>query len=144
MDSYDLLHRLFGRLYHSLLQYVGESWPWSPAQKETQEHAFLNELLQSQMEDVREMADFLVAHRVPLFPDPYPMKFTDLQYLSLEHLVREVLADQQKLLEELEAGAKSLESFPEAAELVKSIADNERALVERLKSFGKAPAAAGV
>jgi len=144
MDSFDLLHRLFGRMYRSLLQYVGESWPWSPAQKETAEHAFLHELLAAQMVDVRDLADFLVAHRVPLFPDQYPVKFTDLQYLSLEHLVREVLADQQELLGDLDAGAKALATFPEAAELVKSIAESERKLVERLKSFVNAPATAGV
>lgn len=144
MDSFGLLHRLFGRLYRSLLQYVGEAWPWSPAQKETEEHAFLKELLEDQMSDIRELADFLVAHRIALFPDPYPVEFTDLQYLSLEHLVREVLVDQQELLGELDAGAKALETFPEAAELVKSVADSERKLVERLKSFVKTPAAAGV
>jgi len=144
MDSFDLLHQLFGRMYRSLLQYVGESWPWSPAQNETAEHAFLNELLAAQMVDIRDLADFLVAHRVPLFPDQYPVKFTDLQYLSLEHLVREVLADQQELLGDLDAGAKSLATFPEAAELVKSIAEAERKLLERLKSFVNAPATAGV
>lgn len=144
MDSFDLLHQLFGRVYRSLLQYVGESWPWSPAQKETAEHAFLKELLEAQMDDVKALADYLVSHRVPLFPDPYPMTFTDLQYLSLEHLVQEVLVDQQELLKELDEGAKALATFPEAAELVKSVADHERTLVERMKSFVKAPATAGV
>lgn len=145
MDSFAVLNRLFGKIYRSLLQYVGESWPWSPVEKESEEHAFLQGLLESQMEDVRQLADYLVAHRVPLSNDPYPIVFTDLQYLSLEHLVREVLADQQVLLGELEAGAKTLDSKSEAAQLVREVTENERKLVERLKEFAKkAPAAAGV
>lgn len=139
MDSFDLLHQLFTRMYRSLLQYAGEGWPWSPAQKESEEHAFLKKLLEAQMADVRKLAEYLTDHRVPLFPDPYPIKFTDLQYLSLEHLVREVLSDEEELLVQLEAGVRRLETFPEAADLVRGLIENERKIVAQLKSFTPAP-----
>lgn len=135
MDSSAVLNRLFGRLYRSLLQYVGENWPWSPVQKEAEEHAFLHGLLDSQMGDVKRLADYLIARRISLLTDNYPVKFTDLQYLSLAHLVREVQADQDELVRFLEEGAKSLHADHEAAELVRSIADNERKLVERSREF---------
>jgi len=144
MDSFDLLHDLFGQMYRSLLQYVGESWPWSPVQKETEEHVFLQQLLTSRMKDVKLLAEYLAAHRIPLFPPQYPVTFTDLQYLSLEHLIGEVTEDEVVLLSQLEAATVKLQTFPEACELVKGIVANEKKIVEQLRSFSAKSAAAAV
>jgi hypothetical protein len=87
---------LVRRESRSLLQYVSESFPWI-TDEEQQALARLQEMVGEECGGVVAVARFLARHRVAPAPlGSYPMVFTNINYMSLEHLVP-LLIDNQRL-----------------------------------------------
>jgi hypothetical protein len=86
--SKTVLQDLFRRESRSLLQYVSESFPWITPEEQ---HALasLQAMVREERDSLAGLAGFLTRNHVfPLPLGPYPMTFTNINYMSLDHLVR--------------------------------------------------------
>lgn len=93
----------------SLLQYVGESFPWTTAE----EKAALDRLqgiVEQEREALTRLVRFLARQRiagtVPL--GPYPMEFTNINYISLDHLLPMLVGSQRQRTQAVETQSKSI------------------------------------
>lgn len=94
-------------LGRSLLQYAGESWPWT-SEDEAGERETVQRLVAEQRETVLQLATLLDerAHRITY--GQYPSDYTSLHYVALDYLLDQLAAQQQSLAEELSATAAEL------------------------------------
>lgn len=139
----EILDQLLGRIYRSLLQYVGESWPWTSAQHGSEEQRTFFALVERQNQGIQLLVDLLLdRHFVLEFPQ-YPAAFTDLHYLALDFLVREVVKDETELIVEIERTLPRLENDPEARTAVATVLEEERKILTDLRQVSaKQPATA--
>lgn len=132
-------------LGRSLLQYAGESWPWTSAD-EVGERAAVEKMVAEQRETVLQLAELLNerAHRITY--GQYPSEYTSLHYVALDYLLDQLASQQQSLAEELSATAADLKSDEHAHAIVTAAAEqaarHQREL-EGLIAQRKSPAAAG-
>lgn len=139
MDSTDTLHQILGRLYRSLLQYVGESWPWSPALQATKEWQALQQAIAVQNRGIQRIVDLLLARRAVLSLPQYPHLFTDLHYLAMDHLVREVLQDETSRIVEIERGLQSVGQDEAARAVLAAVLEEERQILNDLRPLSTRP-----
>jgi hypothetical protein len=140
----DVLNRLLARLYRSLLQYTVECWPWttstesadgkSPEEKTVEQMAarqlaFVGRLV-NLLQERGEVADF------GNYPDN-----SELHYVSLDYLLGKLIADEQKLVNELEAAREAIHNDPPAAGLVIELLAAEKENVNRLRELAAKAAA---
>jgi hypothetical protein len=127
------INSLFLRLHRSLLQYLGECWPWSDDLSESDLRA--REVLTHSLATQRKNADRLAheldkANYIITFGS-YPTSFTDLQYLSLTYLLKQVVISQIEILKLLDKAAAVYPDSP----LLKHIADSERAILQDIQTL---------
>jgi hypothetical protein len=134
------LNRLLVDLGRSLLQYVGECWPWTdPAEEDV--HETIDRLVSRQKREIGRLG-VLLSHRERLVDfGTYPTEYTGLHYLSLDHLLGEVIAGENDLVGELERAVEDYSDDPEAAELLKSFLQVERDTAAELTELAKSRAA---
>jgi len=98
-----VLQDLVRRETRSLLQYVSESFPWIIAGEEPA-LAGLQEIAREEREAVAAVARFLARNRISAAPlGPYPMNFTNINYMSLDYLVPLLIENQRHRIKEMEA-----------------------------------------
>jgi hypothetical protein len=96
------LQDILRRESRSFLQYVRDSFPWtSPEEKAAL--AQLQTLIEEEQKAVAAFAKFLVRQRVGV-PSlgPYPVAFTTLNFVSLDHLLPMLVDTQRRGIQELE------------------------------------------
>lgn len=127
------LNSLFVRLHRSLLQYVGECWPWSDEISDEDRHAreVLTQALASQRQNADKLAKALEDIDWVISFGGYPTAFTDLQYLSLKYLLKQVVLSQIEIVKLFEKAASVYPDSP----LLKHIADSERATLQSIQSL---------
>jgi hypothetical protein len=123
-----LLQTVIRREGRSLLQYVGESFPWT-----TPEHqALLGELRQLTAEEneaVAGLARFLRKRRLtPPYLGAYPMNFTSYGFVSLEYMLPLLVENQRRAIAELERDLDRLHDDAARAELRKVLEMKQRHL----------------
>jgi hypothetical protein len=104
---------LVRRESRSLLHYVSESFPWI-TDEEQQALAGLQAMVKEEEKGVAAVARFLARHHVA--PPPlgsYPMVFTNINYMSLEHLVPLLIEKQRHRIAEIEKAVANM-SEPES------------------------------
>jgi hypothetical protein len=99
----EMLLRLIRREGQSLLRYVGESFPWiTPEEQQTL--ANLQTIIKEEQAETVSLAHMLARHHiVPGPPAPYPMSYTCINYVTLDHLIPLLIDYQCRRLAELEA-----------------------------------------
>jgi hypothetical protein len=86
-QTHTILQDLFLRQTRSLLRYVSESFPWI-AQDEQDAAGRLQQMVDEETECCAQLARFMTRHRVvPPLLGSYPSAFTNINYVSLDHLV---------------------------------------------------------
>ena len=132
-------------LGRSLLQYAGESWPWT-SQDEAGEREAVERMVAEQRATVLQLAELLDerAHRITY--GQYPSEYTSLHYVALDYLLDQLASQQQSLAEELTATAAGLTDDEHAHAIVTAAAEqaarHQREL-EALIAQRKSPAVAG-
>lgn len=142
----DELNQLVVSLGRSLLQYVGECWPWTRNSAEA-ERAALHTLIQRQQQCCAALIEMLSSRNASIDMGAYPTDYTDLHYVSLDFLLSQLIANERVLIGELEqALADSIAVRDnEAHELVEQLLGLERenlAALEDLSCGSSAEAAA--
>lgn len=127
--SNDRLNELLIQLGRSLLQYVGESWPWSP-DNEIQEQRTIDRLVAEQRESVAHIAELLADRGHLIDPGAYPTEYTSLHYVALDYLLKQLAAEQDELAADLQQALLDAHGDEEAEFLLTGLA----AQVERHKS----------
>ncbi len=125
-----LLLQAFRRESLSMLRYVGEAYPWAGAEG----GAALKRLRDIEAEDRTETASlgrFLFRrHVAPFFSNTFPVGFTTINFLSLEHLLPRLIADQRRAVADLERDAAAVADPDARAELEKLLAVKREHLAE--------------
>ncbi len=117
-----LLQQAFRRESLSMLRYVGEAYPWAGAEG----GAALARLRDIEAEDRAEttaLGRFLFRRHVsPSFAGSFPSGFMTINFLSLEHLLPRLIADQRRAVADLERDAAAVADPDAKAELERILA----------------------
>jgi hypothetical protein len=103
-----VLQEILRRESRSLLQYLSESFPWT-----TPDHqaavAELNRLAGEERQGAGWVADFLRRHHVaPAYLGPFPMDFTNINFIGLDYAVLLLRRDVRGALAALESDLPKL------------------------------------
>lgn len=124
--SVAVLQELLRREGRSLLHYVSESFPWTRPEEKAAV-ARLQEMVKEEADGAARIARFLSQnHVVPAGPlGPYPMAFTNINYISLDHLMPMLKEHQHTRIAELEADLKKVAN-PECRQQLQAYIDLKR------------------
>lgn len=128
------LNDLLIDLGRSLLQYVGESWPWT-GYDEAEEQAAINTLVAEQKASVQALAELLAERGHFIEPGTYPTEYTSLHYVALDYLLSQLVEDQRELVEECAAVSGDAQDDPDAGPLLAQIADQAAAHLKTLEEL---------
>lgn len=146
MDSLtqSLLEDIVRRESRSLLQYVREAFPWTSFE-ERAALVQIEAMIEEELQGAALIARYLQKHHVPPpYIGPYPMEFTNINYVSLEHYVPLLIAQQGRAIAGLERDSGSILEI-EARTLVHHVIEKKRQHLETLeKMVLRHPAAAKV
>ena len=121
-----LLGDIVRRESRSILQYVNDSFPWT-----TQDEREALAQFQKLVEEERQGAGALVrllARRGHVFPyiGPYPTEFTNINYVSLEHLLPMLVDAERRSLAGLERDLAAVDGAEARAQVEKIVAMKRR------------------
>ncbi|MGE5193422.1 MAG: hypothetical protein ACM3U2_13085 [Deltaproteobacteria bacterium] len=143
--SNEILSRLVPRIYRSLLQYTVECWPWTPSAEspdgKSPEQKAVEQLAARQQQFVGRLVDLLSRRAEAVDFDNYP-DFSELHYVALDYLLGKLIADEQRLVSEVEAARGAIRNDPEAAGLISELIAAERENLTRLRDLAAKAAAA--
>jgi hypothetical protein len=136
-ETVELCTRLNGLLVdlnRSLLQYVGECWPWTDLESNA-ERQTLHRLVRRQQEQIRALTDWLARRGWPIDFGTYPTEYTDLHYVSLDYLLVQLTASESALVEEAQAFLARDWDSPQAVQLVERVLAEEQAIDTELQKL---------
>src|SRR5437762_1627496 len=105
------LQQLLRRESRSFLQYVNDSFPWTTSE-EKPALAQVQTLIDEERRAIAALAKFLTRHRIPVpYLGSYPMAFTTLNFVSLDHLLPILVDTERRAMTNLES---DLDSFTDS------------------------------
>lgn len=128
------LNQLVVDLGCSLLQFVGEVSPWSPANAGAARDA-VAQAQQQQRRHVDQLVDLLTERRWPVEFGLYPAEFTDLHFMSLKAMLPRIIENQNRIIAELDEAAHTCIDDVDAIGILMTVLAGERALTEQIKSL---------
>lgn len=128
------LNQLVVDLGCSLLQFVGEVSPWSPANAGAARDA-VAQAQQQQRHHVEQLVDLLTERRWPIEFGLYPAEFTDLHFMSLKAMLPRIVENQNRIIAELDEAAHTCIDDVDAIGILMTVLAGERALTEQIKSL---------
>lgn len=129
-----LLNQLLINLCRSLLQYAGEAWPWIRLE-DTWEREKVEELVARQQRGIGRLAELLAERDWPVDFGSYPTEYSDLNYIALDYLIEQLIANEEALIADLEETIRTCAEDPEAVQLLNEILDEQRQIVAALKQL---------
>jgi hypothetical protein len=136
------LNQLLIDLGRSLLQYVGQCSSWAGQNPASIEQEF-NGVVAQQQHEVAQLVDLLMQRHWTIDFGVFPPTYTDLHFLALKYLLKQILENQQLILAELDESVHTCVDDPEAVSLINEILASERKITEQLQSLvAPAPQAA--
>ena len=133
-DTHSVLNDLLNQMSRSLLQYMGESWPWNSA-RDRERQELVNGLVRRQQFGAERIAELLQKRRVVIEFENYPQDRSHLHYVTLDFFKPLLIEDQLALLEGLKAAAESSASDSEALRLLEQIVSEESQTLEQIRSL---------
>ena len=127
------LNQVVVDLGQSLLQFVGEVSPWTPAAAAAA-RATLAESVKQQQQHVDDIVQLLVDRGHTVDFGNYPAEFTDLHFLSLKALLPRIIASQQAILVELDEAVHTCVDDAEAVALLNTVLAGERHITAALQA----------
>ncbi|MBI1918016.1 MAG: hypothetical protein HYS12_25260 [Planctomycetes bacterium] len=137
--SAQVLQEVFRRESRSVLQYVGDAFPWTTTDR-TAALDRLQEILHEERDALARLGQFLYRnHIVPLVAASYPASFTALNFVSLDLILKRLIAFQEQSLAAVESDLASVKDA-EARRQLESLRDVKARHLEALRSLaGAAP-----
>ena len=128
-----ILNDVLIALHRSLLQYIRDAWPWTDAASEPLKDPLEKEAA-SQAETVEGLTDLLRERGYSVAFGTYP-DFSNLNYVSIDFLLKRVVKNQERVVAACETAANLLGDQPEDADLVREIGAAESERLQHLKSL---------
>jgi hypothetical protein len=127
----DRLNDLLIDVGRSLLQYVGESWPWT-SEDEADVRIAVETMVAEQRDTVLQLAGLLDdrAHRI--IYGQYPSEYTSLHYVALDYLLEQLARQQQDLASDFADAAEESAGDEIALALLTHAADQARRHADEL------------
>src|SRR5688572_16303229 len=114
--SIDVLNRLLAILNRSLPMYLNDATPWTHPGDE-QAAQTLQRIVEDQRRDLNRLAEFIIERSGRIDPGQWPMEYTDLNFLSLDYLLHELVRHQQQDIAQIERCVSFLSQDRAAREL---------------------------
>lgn len=140
MDSVTLalLQDVVRREGRSLLQYVSEAFPWTSPQ-ERDALAKITTMVAEEQQGAAALIKLLFKKRAnPPYLGAYPMTFTNLNYISLAHLLPLLIDYQKQHIDDLETYLSRVADH-DAAVQVRHILDYKRRHLRMLEEMAQPP-----
>jgi hypothetical protein len=138
-----LLYQAFNALARSLLQYGTESAPWAD-HVDQEVYQRLYELAGQERQALARLGRLLSQHHLPPpHPGPYPERYTAWNYVAVDRLLPHLLAEQQRLVAELER-ALAQASDPAGRDALKELLQLKRQHLAVLQDLAQVHTHAGV
>ncbi|WP_166819966.1 hypothetical protein [Thalassoroseus pseudoceratinae] len=128
------VNRLLIDLHRSLLQYVGECWPWTD-NKSAEERAIIADLVVRQRRQIEQLADYLRESDWLTDFGSYPTEYTNLHYVALDYLLNQLVESEVALLHQTNQVLAQAQSCPELAQLLGRVHAEEQAMVAELRKL---------
>jgi bacterioferritin (cytochrome b1) len=135
----EVLNRLLATLHRSLAQYLQGSHYWTH-RGDARAEAVVRHLVEDQMALASRLADLILQQHGQIIPSSFPMEFTDLNLLSLDYLLQELIRHQRLDIETIEDCVADLRGDRPARELAEEVLGNARGHLENLESVVTVPA----
>lgn len=130
----DILNRLIHLESRSLPAYLGEAAVFVGPEDE-RAAAVLANIQANQRGLVQQLANAVRSRRGRVETGSFPMTFTDLNFVSLGHVLPELLRYQRRDIAIIESCAQSLAREPEARALAEEVLGSEKAHLEQLEEL---------
>lgn len=138
-SSVPILNRILATLNRSLAMYLADADPWTRAGDE-QAAAALARIVEDQRRDVNRLAEVIIDSAARVDPGQWPMEFTDLNFLSLDYLMQELIRHQREDVAQIQRCASLLANDRNARELAEEVLGSEQAHLEALEDLAPQPA----
>lgn len=138
-NTIDVLNRLLVIHHRSLPMYLGYAMPY-PLRGDERARGVLNEIVESQKEMVERIGRLIVERGGNVEHGEFPMYFTGLHDLSLEYLVKRMIADQRRDIASIEQCVVQLHSDPLGKALAEEALGAAKAHLDALEELAPQPA----
>jgi len=132
--SLQILSGLLNQVRYSLLQYIGESWPWSGKDEQTRLEAFTG-LVRRQQFSAERLASLLLERRAVVPGSNYPKDCSELHFVTLDFAKKRLIANAEAVIAALKAATPQLTDDAEALRLVEQLASDEQQTLDSLKAL---------
>jgi len=137
--SFDALNRLHVIEHRSLATYLADACPWTHPGDEPATKAIAS-ILADQQAMAGRVAELIDARNGRVARGSFPMEYTDMNMLSLDFLITELVRCQKRDISEIEQIVADLATDREARELAEEVLGSERAHLEALEELLRQPA----
>ena len=130
----EILNRVLRDLSGSLVQYVGEIWPWTSAGADGAKlKSVVDACVARQRQSIGLLSEYLAPRQARIEFGSFSADFTDLHYVSLQFLLKQLIASQTQIVESLNRVVTTLPSGDESQELLAAVRQNEQDNLAALK-----------
>lgn len=135
-DNEILLNNVLIQMSRSFLQYVAESSPWVRAEVSSLDDQ-IQVLAERQRQSVGRIVELLTAREYFIDFGSFPTEYTDLQFLSLQTLIKGLKTSQQKICRQIGVAVESLRTAGDAegAEVLAQVEIFERDTLQALEEI---------
>ena len=137
-DPLDVLNRLFVVVYRSLPMYLADAQPWTHP-GDDQASRVLGAIVTDARHYAGRIAELILRQRGRVEMGEFPMEFTDLNLLSLDYLLQELVRCQKGDIAAIERCVAELAGDREARALAEEVLGNARGHLESLAELRKRP-----
>src|SRR5947209_16586882 len=137
VQSQRILQHIVRREGRSLLQYMSDAFPWTTL-GEGEVLARVQQFVKEERDSVARLVRFLQRRRVtPPYFGAFPMSFTTLNFITLDHLLPLLVRAERKAIAELEHDLAFL-TDPEARQLIQDMVEMKRRHEKTLEELAAA------
>jgi rubrerythrin len=135
--TFALIESIFRRESRSLLQYIRDSFPWTP-KGEQDVLVQVRQMADEQRAEAGNLAQFLTRqrHTVP-YTGSYPTSFTTINYAALDYVLPRLVADEQRGVARLEKDLAAVNN-EEGQRHLKALLEMKRQHLKRLTELAAA------
>lgn len=133
----EILNRVQRDVSGSFLQYVGECWPWTSIGADGDKlKSVVDQCVARQRESIQLMTEYLAPRQTRVEPGAFSADFTDLHYVSLKFLIKQLISAQFRVVEVIDRTKTMLPSGDEVLEILEVVGRNEHENLAALKACG--------
>ena len=132
--SLQILSDLLNQVRYSLLQYIGESWPWSGKDDQMRLDVFVG-LVRRQQFSAERLASLLIDRRAVVPGSNYPQDCSELHFVTLDYAKTRLVENASAIVGALKNATSQLTDDPEALRLVEQLTSDEERTLDGLKTL---------